>query len=79
MIIYKTVDVDVEVEIEKEDIRELIEEIKLEDEPATNRENDLRTDLYRAIHNGDIDKAREVMALMAMVDIDRELIWGAKK
>lgn len=79
MIIYKTVDVDVEVEIEREDVRELIEEIKLEDEPAVNRENDLRADLYRAIQNGAIDKAREVMALMAMVDIDRDLIWGAKK
>ena len=43
------------------------------------RETDFRTDLYRAIAKGDIDKAREVMSLMAMVDIDRELIWQAKR
>lgn len=48
-------------------------------DPLASRETEFRTDLYRAIHKGDIDKAREVMALMAMVDIDREEISNGKR
>lgn len=42
------------------------------------RETDLRLSLYRAIYAGDIEAAEDAMNLMAMVDIDREVIWQAK-
>lgn len=52
--------------------------VEYETPDADRRETDLRTDLYRAIHNGGVDRAREVMSLMAMVDVDRDLIWSVK-
>lgn len=73
-VIYKTVEVEVEVEVEDGDCD--CEELNWD---TIERKTDIRTDLYRAIRDGDIDKAREVMRLMAMVDIDRELIWRAKR
>lgn len=42
------------------------------------RDMELRADLYRAIYAGDMDRAEDVINLMAMVDIDRGLIWSAK-
>lgn len=42
------------------------------------RDMELRADLYRAIYAGDMDKAEDVINIMAMVDIDRGLIWAAK-
>lgn len=42
------------------------------------RAADLRLSLYRAIYAGDIEAAEDAMNLMAMVDIDRDLIWQAK-
>ena len=45
-----------------------------ENEP-TNRETDMRLDLYRAIYAGDMEKAEDMANLMSMVDIDRDLIW----
>lgn len=44
---------------------------------ADARTSDLRLSLYRAIYAGDIEAAEDAMNLMAMVDIDRELIWQA--
>lgn len=60
----KTVEVEVEVEVE-------------EYEPS-NREIDLRLDLYRAIYAGNMEKAEGIANLMAMVDIDRDIIWAAR-
>lgn len=48
------------------------------DTAEARRETDLRLSLYRAIYSGDIEAAEDAMNLMAMVDIDRELIWQAK-
>lgn len=50
----------------------------LDDESRERRANDLRLSLYRAIYAGDIEAAEDAMNLMAMVDIDRELIWSAR-
>jgi hypothetical protein len=46
---------------------------------ATERETDFRRDLYRAIYAGNVEEAENIMNLMAMVGIDRELIWEARK
>lgn len=43
------------------------------------RETDFRCDLYRAIYAGNVDEAKNIANMMAMVDIDRELIWEARK
>lgn len=40
---------------------------------------EMRLDLYRAIYAGDMEKAEDVANLMAMVDIDRDLIWQARR
>lgn len=61
----KTVEVEVDCECE-------------EYEPS-NREIDMRMDLYRAIYAGDMEKAEDMANLMAMVDIDRDLIWRARR
>ena len=61
----KTVEVEVDVEVE-------------EYEPS-NREIDMRLDLYRAIYAGDMEKAEDIANLMAMVDIDRDIIWQARR
>lgn len=61
----KTVEVEVDVEVE-------------EYEPS-NREIDMRLDLYRAIYAGDIEEAEDMANLMAMVDIDRDIIWAARR
>lgn len=61
----KTVEVEVDVEVE-------------EYEPS-DREIDMRLDLYRAIYAGDIEKAEDMANLMAMVDIDRDIIWQARR
>jgi hypothetical protein len=45
---------------------------------ARERHNDIRFQLYRAIYAGDIGAAQDAADLMAMVDIDRELIWSAR-
>lgn len=50
-----------------------------EDHEPTNREIDMRLDLYRAIYVGDMDKAEDMANMMAMIDIDRELIWQARR
>ena len=42
------------------------------------RPSELRKDLYRAIYAGDMEKAEDIINMMAMVDIDRDLIWKAK-
>lgn len=63
----KTVEVEVEVDCECEEY-----------EPS-NREIDMRLDLYRAIYAGDMEKAEDIANLMAMVDIDWELIWQARR
>lgn len=42
------------------------------------RERDLRSELYRAIYAGDMEKAEDAINLMAMIDIDRDLIFQAK-
>lgn len=46
---------------------------------TTEREIDFRRDLYRAIFAGNVDEAKVIANMMAMVDIDRELIWEARK
>ncbi len=46
--------------------------------PQESRDADLRLSLYRAIYAGDIGAAQDAADLMAMVDIDRELIWSAR-
>lgn len=61
----KTVEVEVDVEVE-------------EYEPS-DREIDMRLDLYRAIYAGDIEKAEDMANIMAMVDIDRDIIWQARR
>lgn len=61
----KTIEVEVDCECE-------------EYEPS-NREIDMRLDLYRAIYAGDMEKAEDMANLMAMVDIDRDLIWQARR
>lgn len=62
----KTVEVEVEIDVEVEEY-----------EPS-NREIDMRLDLYRAIYACDMEKAEDIANLMGMVDIDREIIWKAK-
>ena len=52
--------------------------LELDDESIERRETDLRTQLYRAIYSGDLEAAEDAINLMAMVDIDRELIWAAR-
>ncbi len=47
-------------------------------EPDDARTTDLRAAIYRAIYAGDIGAAQDAADLMAMVDIDRELIWSAR-
>lgn len=42
------------------------------------RTAELRLSLYRAIYAGDLEAAKIEADLMAMVDIDRDLIWQAK-
>lgn len=42
------------------------------------RTNDLRSELYRAVYAGDMEKAEDAINLMAMIDIDRDLIFQAK-
>jgi len=37
---------------------------------TTERETDFRRDLYRAIYAGNVEEAKNIMNLMAMVDID---------
>lgn len=43
------------------------------------RKNNLKMDLYRAIFRGDLDAAEDAANLMAMVDIDRDEIEGARR
>lgn len=43
------------------------------------RETDFRRDLYRAIFAGNVEEAENIANLMAMVGIDRDLIWEARK
>ena len=43
------------------------------------RREQLRTDLYRAIYSGNANRAIEIADMMAMVDIDRDIIWSAKR
>lgn len=62
---YKTI----EVEVEYDDGCEC---------DATERETDFRRDLYRAIYAGNIEEAKSISDMMAMVDIDRELIWSVR-
>jgi len=45
----------------------------------SHRETDFRRDLYRAIYAGNMEEAKSIADMMAMVDIDRELIWEARK
>ena len=71
--IYKTVDVgEVEVAIDMDDMDDY------RDPQMDRRENDYRKDLYRAIYAGDMEKAEDIINMMAMIDIDRDLIWKAK-
>lgn len=63
----KTVEVEVEVDVDVEEY-----------EPS-NREINMRLDLYRAIYAGDMEKAEDMANLMAMVDIDRDIIWNARR
>lgn len=46
---------------------------------TTEREADFRRHLYRAIYDGNVEEAKNIANMMAMVDIDRELIWKAWK
>lgn len=46
--------------------------------PEQRRERDLHLSLYRAIYADAIEAAEDAINLMAMVDIDRDLIWQAK-
>ena len=45
---------------------------------AQDREVGIRLDLYRAIYAGDAEKAEDIANMMAMVDIDRDLIFAAR-
>ena len=47
-------------------------------EPDDARTTDLRAAIYHASYSGDLKKAENAANLMAMVDIDRELIWSAR-
>lgn len=47
-------------------------------EPQEGRVVEMRISLYRAIYRGDLDAAEDMANLLAMVDIDRDLIWQAK-
>lgn len=47
--------------------------------PDDRRAEEMRLDLYRAIYAGDMEKAEDMANLMSMVDIDRELIWQARR
>lgn len=47
-------------------------------EPQEGRVVEMRLTLYRAIYAGDIGAAQDAADLMAMVDIDRDLIWSAR-
>lgn len=40
---------------------------------------EMRLDLYRAIYGGSMEKAEDIANLMAMVDIDRDIIWQARR
>lgn len=42
------------------------------------RETDFRRHLYRAIYAGNMEEAKSIADMMAMVDIDRELIWSVR-
>lgn len=61
---------EVEVEVEYDDGCEC---------DTTERETDLRRDLYRAIYAESVEEAKVIANMMAMVDIDRELIWSVAK
>ena len=43
------------------------------------RVEEMRLDLYRAVYAGDIDEVENIANLMAMVDIDRDIIMRARK
>lgn len=43
------------------------------------REDDYRLSLYRAIYAGDISKVREIVDMMAMINIDRDQIEAARR
>ncbi len=47
-------------------------------EMSLQRKADFRTDLYRAIYSGDIEKAEDIINMMAMVGIDRDWISAAR-
>lgn len=83
MRITKYAEVEVEVEIDEDDIAEIIEDrlerIKSDNEHEYDRETDFRRDLYRAIFAGNVEEAENIANLMAMVGIDRDLIWEARK
>lgn len=68
-VIYKTVEVEVEVDVE---------DCECEVRDIYRREEEMRLYLYSAIYNRNMEKAFETMKMMAMVDIDRDLIWTAK-
>lgn len=61
----------------EEGYAEAEEELAKPDDADT-RINELRLSLYRSIYAGDIEAAEDAANLMAMVDIDRELIWAAR-
>lgn len=42
------------------------------------REAEFRLDLYRAIYRGDMEGAEDIANMMAMIDVDRDLIFQAK-
>ena len=46
---------------------------------GTERIDEMRLDLYRAIYAGDMDEAENIANLMAMVDIDSDIIMRARK
>lgn len=50
----------------------------LDDEGKRRRETEMRLDLYRAIYRGDMEKAEDMANMLAMIDIDRDLIFQAK-
>lgn len=83
MRITKYAEVEVEVEIGEDDIAEIIEErlerINSDNQHDDDRENSFRRDLYRAIFAGNVEEAENIANLMAMVGIDRDLIWEARK
>ena len=47
-------------------------------EMSLQRKAGFRTDLYRAIYSGDIEKAEDIINMMAMVGIDRDWISAAR-